>query len=332
MRELKKKCSKELYCQFLLAAQRNFTATNFAEHTQEMEHDAVTRFLSGTRLTPRNLWEYAVQFVDKESGCLVGDDSILDKWYGKDIKLTRWQYSGTHHRVVRGVGLTTLLWTKGEEHIPVDFRVYAPEEDGMTKNDHFREMLKLARHRGIKPEVVVMDSWYAAVDTLHQINDYGWIFVAGLKSNRIVRTGTGKEDRYQIKDLPIPDNGRRVHLKKFGQVKVFRIATTDGRVEYYATNNLSSIPTDIRDAAARRWKVEEYHRGLKQTVGIENCQARTARSQRTHIYCSILSFLALEKKRLEDGITWYESKRRIIADSLFLYLKQPLIPLPAAAC
>jgi hypothetical protein len=38
--------------------------------------------------------------------------------------------------------------------------------------------------------------------------------------------------------------------------------------------------------------------------------------------------MALEKKRIEEGITWYESKRRIIADSLFLYLKQPLIPLP----
>lgn len=329
---MRKKCSKELYCQFLLAAQKNFTATNFAEHTQEMAHDAVTRFLSGTKLQPRTLWEYAERFVDKENGYLVCDDTVLDKWYGNNIKLTRWQYSGTHHRVVHGVGLTTLLWTTGEEHIPVDFRVYAPEDDGMTKNEHFREMLKLAKHRGMEPQIVVMDSWYAAVDTLHQINNYDWIFVAGLKSNRVVRTGTGKGDKYNIKNLPIPDNGRIVHLKKFGQVKVFRITTTDGRTEYYATNNLSSSSADIRDAAARRWKIEEYHRGLKQTVGIENCQARTARSQRTHIYCSILSFLALEKKRLEDGITWYESKRRIIADSLFLYLQRPMIPLPVATC
>jgi len=327
---MKKKCSKELYCQFLIAAQKNFTATNFADHTDKMAHDAVTRFLSETKLRPRDLWEYSSQFVEKTSGYLVCDDSVLDKWYGKDIKLTRWQYSSTHHRLVQGIGLTTLLWTKQEEHIPIDFRVYAPEDDGFTKNEHFREMLCLAKQRGMKPEAVVMDSWYSALDTLHQINDYKWVFIAGLKSNRIVNTAPGKQNKYQIKDLPIPEQGRIVHLKKFGQVKVFRIATKDGRVEYYATNNLSATSPDIRDAAACRWKIEEYHRGLKQTTGIENCQSRTARSQRTHIFCSILSFLALEKKRLEDGVTWYESKRRIIADSLFLYLKQPLIPLPVA--
>lgn len=49
---------------------------------------------------------------------------------------------------------------------------------------------------------------------------------------------------------------------------------------------------------------------------------------RSHIFCAILSCLALEKKRLEENITWYGSKRRIIADALFPYLKQPMIPLP----
>jgi len=314
----------------LIAAQKNFTATNLADHTDKMAHDTVTRFLSGTKLTPKHLWEYSCKFVDLNNGYLVCDDTVLDKWYGENIRLTRWQYSGTHHRIVHGVGVTTLLWTQSNQHIPVDFRIYAPEQDGATKNEHFREMLALAKHRRIKPQAVVMDSWYSSLDTLHQINDYNWIFIAGLKSNRVVNTAPGRQNKHHIKDLPIPDEGRIVHLKKFGQVKVFRITTTDGRVEYYATNKLTSSSPDIRDAAARRWKIEEYHRGLKQTTGIENCQSRTARSQRTHIYCSILSFLALEKKRLEDGITWYESKRRIIADSLFLYLKQPLIPLPTA--
>lgn len=218
---MRKKCSKELYCQFLIAAQNNFTATNFANHTDKMAHAAVTRFLSGTKLRPRNLWEYSSQFIQKESGYLVCDDTVLDKWYGKEIKLTRWQYSGTHHKLVHGVGLTTLLWTKQEEHIPIDFRVYAPQDDGATKNEHFREMLALAQQKGIKPEAVVMDSWYSALDTLHQINDYQWIFIAGLKSNRVVNTAPGKQNKYQIADLPIPDGGRIVHLKSLGKLRYF---------------------------------------------------------------------------------------------------------------
>lgn len=140
---------KELYCQFLIAAQTNFTATNFADHTQGIAHDSVSRFLSQTKLTPKILWEYAKPFASLTSGCLVLDDSVLDHFFGEKISLARWQYSGTHHRVVHGIGLTNLLWTGNhQEHIPIDFRVYAPKTDGMTKNQHAREMLTLARHRG----------------------------------------------------------------------------------------------------------------------------------------------------------------------------------------
>lgn len=318
---------KELYCQFLIAAQTNFTATNFADHTQGIAHDSVSRFLSQTKLTPKILWEYAKPFASLTSGCLVLDDSVLDHFFGEKISLARWQYSGTHHRVVHGIGLTNLLWTGNhQEHIPIDFRVYAPKTDGMTKNQHAREMLTLARHRGSAPELVIMDSWYAAVDTLHLINDFGWMF-CGLKGNRIVFTKeeSGKMKRWHIQDLEIPKEGRIVHLKDFGLVKVFLLVAPNGKEERYATNHLSLTSSDIRRAAALRWKIEEFHRGLKQTTGVEMCQARTARSQRTHSFCSLLSFLALEKKRLEEGITWYEAKRRIISDSLFLYLKQPYI-------
>lgn len=325
----KRKCSKELYCQFLIAAQTNFTATSFSSLVEDTAHDSITRFLSGTKLTPHILWEYSSQFVDKEKGVLICDDSVLDHPYGKQIGLSKWQYSGTHHDVVYGIGLTTLLWSNTNEHIPIDFRIYAKGDDGKTKNEHFREMLTLAKHRGFNPSKVLMDNFYAALENLKLIHRFGWIFVTRLKSNRTVSTAPGRDNRCKLKDLTIPKEGMVVHLKGFGNVLVFLIDFQNGNKEYLATNNVHLSSSDVREAAAQRWKIEEYHRGLKQTVGIEMCQSRTKRAQRTHIFCSILSFLALEKKRMEENISWYESKRRIIADSLFLYLKQPMIPLPA---
>lgn len=314
----------------MIAAQTNFTATGFANLTENVAHDSITRFISGTKLTPHILWEYSKQFVKLESGYLICDDSVLDHPYGKEINLAKWQYSGVHHDVVFGIGLTTLLWTGSDskEHIPVDFRIYAKDEDGMTKNQHFRQMLTLAKHRGFAPTGVLFDSFYAALETLKLIRDYNWIFTTRLKSNRTVSTAPGRENRFKIKDLKIPKEGMTVHLKGFGLVKVFLIDFPNGNKEYMATNQLTFSNSDVRDAAARRWKIEEYHRGLKQTVGVANCQSTTARAQRSHIFCSILSFVALEKKRLEENITWYESKRRIIADALFLYLKQPMVILP----
>jgi hypothetical protein len=33
------------YCHYLLVSQDNYTLTNFADHTQEMSHDAINRYL-----------------------------------------------------------------------------------------------------------------------------------------------------------------------------------------------------------------------------------------------------------------------------------------------
>lgn len=328
VRKLRKRCSKESYCQFLIAAQTNFTATNFSSLTDNVGHDSISRFLSNTKLTPKIIWEYSEKFVDKGSGFLIADDSVLDHPYGEKIGLAKWQYSGTHHSVVFGIGLVTLLWSKSDEHIPTDFRIYAKEDDGKTKNQLFREMLIKAHQRKFNPEAVLMDAWYSVSDTLHLINNFGWVFICGLQSNRTVATGKGKENHFKLKDVDVPDEGRILHLQKFGKVKIFRFITPKGKMEYLATNKFDLLSEDIQKVFAHRWKIEEYHRGLKQTVGLEMCQSRTKRAQRTHIFCSILSFLALEKKRLEDSITWYEAKRKIIADSLFAYLKSPMIPLP----
>lgn len=77
--------------------------------------------------------------------------------------------------------------------------------------------------------------------------------------------------------------------------------------------------------AALRWKVEEYHRGLKQACGLEECQARSERSQRTHIFCSILTFLALEVNRMQTGTSWYQIQRILDQIAIKHYLLNPIL-------
>jgi putative transposase len=134
-----------------------------------------------------------------------------------------------------------------------------------------------------------------------------------------------RQSSLQVSELNIPSGGLIVHLKDYGKIKVFKVVHKKEDVDYYATNNLEATLSDIREAAARRWKVEEYHRGLKQTCGLEKCQARSERSQRTHIFCAILSFIFLEIQRLNEGISWYQTKRILENYAVKSYLKQPLI-------
>ncbi|WP_157209499.1 transposase [Methanosarcina barkeri] len=50
----------------------------------------------------------------------------------------------------------------------------------------------------------------------------------------------------------------------------------------------------LEKLAKKSWKIEEYHRGIKQFCGVEKFQARKEESQRAHIMFSLRAFLRLE--------------------------------------
>lgn len=49
-----------------------------------------------------------------------------------------------------------------------------------------------------------------------------------------------------------------------------------------------------------RWEIEQYHREVKQTTGIDKCQARNSKAQRKHsnIKVAILAWLVLMRKHM----------------------------------
>jgi len=321
---MKKKWTKDLYCQFLLASQKNFTATQASDLTT-VSHDVITRWLHSVKLTPNILWEHVEGLVEKEGGVLVVDDSVIAKQYSRshELPLLSYQYSGAYHKVIQGIGLVNLV-VVGKENacIPIDYRIFAKKIDGRTKHMHVQEMITLALHRGMKPSVVTFDSWYGSIKTLKFLEKNKLLWVTVLRSNRIV------DHHEHLSDKKIPKTGLVVHLRAYGFIRVFKtFSQAKGEVEYLATNKLDMTLLNIKTVAAQRWKIEEYHRGLKQTTGIEKCQARTQRSQRNHIFCSIISFVALEVQRTKKSISWYQAKQQIIQDAMRQYLLKPSISL-----
>lgn len=69
-------------------------------------------------------------------------DSVQDKRDSQFIALTKRQYSGNVHGMVRGIGLVKVVHSSGVagDFLPLDYRVYAPAEDQKTKNDHFPDL------------------------------------------------------------------------------------------------------------------------------------------------------------------------------------------------
>lgn len=331
---LRKRQKNDLYTHFLIAAQRNFTVTELSDRLKHMPaHDSITKWLETDKLTPSRLWKAMDKEVDKNSGDLIIDDTVFDHFYGKGIDLVYRQYSGVHHKPVSGIGLTTLLWFSNYHVLPTDYRIYDPQTDGKDKHDHASEMLKTARARGLSPAFVIMDAWYASLETLKLIDRVlSWKFVSWLQHNRKVHfyhtTPDSKLKSHSISNLPIPEEGTLVWLPGFGKVKIFKVVKDKPQdIDYLVTNDTSLSRSDILDVAARRWEVENYHRALKQTVGAAKCQSRLGRSQRNHLFCAVRAFLSLEAERFKTHLSYYELKAHVINEAITLYLSDPTVTL-----
>jgi putative transposase len=321
------------YINFLIATQKVYSCSE-AERVQPQtdssaSHDAINRLLQRVEPEPEELWQESKAFVNLTRGILVLDDTMMDKWFAKKMDLVSRQWSGRHKRVVRGINLTSLLWSDGDKHIPCDYRLYDKQVDGATKNDHFRAMLATAKERGFQPQCVAFDSWFSGLENLKLINSYGWTWLTRLKCNRLVNPD--RLGNRPIREVEIAPNGTVVHLKGYGFILVFKIVAPDGDIDYWATNNLDMNHLQRLQWAECEWSIEEYHRGLKQCCGVDKCFARSARAQRNHIGFSIRAFLRLEMHWFNTGISWYESKLSIVRDAVRSYLAAPSIALSPTA-
>lgn len=317
------------YIDFLIGTQKVYSCTE-AERVQPDKtggpsHDAFTRHLHRLFPSTNRLWSEVRDHVDLTKGCLICDDSTLDKFYSRKIKLVTRHRSGKHKQVVSGINLITLLWTDGERYLPVDYRIYNKSSDGPTKNDHFRAMLRTAAERGFAPEFILFDSRYSSLDNLKLIRSFGWLWPARLERSRHVnpdRTGNRP-----VQQADISESGDIVHLKGYGMIKVFRTVRTETDVEHRATDDLGMRELMRLKYAEFSWMIETYHRGIKQFCGAERCRAGSERAQRNHIEMALRAFLRLEYHCFVKGISWFEAKISIVRDAVRAYLAKPIYTL-----
>jgi hypothetical protein len=311
-------CSRDLYCSFLKVTSQRYSALSLSEVSPtKLSHDAISRWLSKVKCQPKDVWEAAKGEVLGKPGVIIADETVLDKSRSDKVELVSFQYSGDEHDVIKGIGVVNLLFKQvaSKEVIPVDYRIYFPKDDGKTKNDHFREMVKLACERKVQVEAVIADTWYSSLNNVKFIRDLGLVWVMGLRKNRIVNKGVS------LSTLTIPDGGLQVHLRGYGWITVFRFAATNGRTDYIGTNLEDPTREKVERLVKMRWSIEVYHRELKQTCGLEYCQSRVGRAQRNHIGLSILTWIRRAKSRSLTDLSFYQQNWAVIKQAIAQNLK-----------
>ena len=331
------------YIDYLLSTPRNYTCTHLAAHLPGVSHDEVNRFLRDSTFSASQLRAVVLPLLhDSPEAFLLVDDSVQDKRYSRFIEVAKRQYSGAVHGPVTGIGLVNLVHSSGEsgDFLPLDFREYAPDADGLTKNEHFQAMFaQVVAEDQLLARTVLFDSWYAASANLKQIHRAGWTFFTTLKSNRLV--SLTKESGYQALDTLGPpasgwSGGVEVRLQQVPfAVKLFKLVATDGSIEWVVTNHLAAHLSRemVIEAVQVRWQVEEFHRSFKQLTGSEKCQCRKASAQRNHLTCCYLAWVSLRQHARAIGQTIYQAHQQPWSDFLRQQLQNPpfpaLLPLPA---
>ena len=322
------------YCQYLLSTPINYTLTHFADHSQRFSHDQINRYLANDSLRPRHVWEHVKPHLEQTpDGCLIFDDTVIDKRYAKEMGLAKHQYSGNARSTLNGIGIVTCVYVNPvlDRYWLIDYRIYDKQGDGKSKLDHVRDMLSvLVNARNVAFSTVLMDSWYASKPLLLYIESLQKTYYCPLKSNRLVDDSHGK-NRYQRIDTlqwtSLEERiGKRVKLNKFPKdhkVKVFRVASSR-RTDYVATNDLSQSDVSVvRQVCGVRWKIEQFHREAKQLTGLEKCQCRLPRIVRNHIACAFLVWIHLMRKAFEKSQTLYQVKHGLLSEYLCQQLKSP---------
>jgi len=330
------KVTINLYGQFLLSSQINYTCTYLADHFAGLSHDNVQYFLKSSHFAPRMVWQRVKHEIKlSPNGYLIFDDTIINKEYSQQISLVRRQYSGNVHGIVKGIGLVNCVYYNPDldRFWVIDYRIFAPETDGKTKLNHVQDMLNSVKGRQISYKFVLMDCWYATTELFKYLIKETKTFYCPVKSNRKIDDTKEKEPYKQVQEAFWSDadvvHGKTIKLFKMPldtYFKLFRVLVSTTRTDYIITNDTDQPDTDAAETKSSiRWKVEQLHREEKQITGIENCQCRLARSQRNHIAIANLVWLSFKKVAYKTLKTVFQLKKQLLDEYLMLQLKCPTV-------
>lgn len=291
-------CTLPIYMGFLMTEPNSISCTQLAE-TYNISHDSVNRFLEREDYTPHDLYQEAIQHIDNNKLIVSIDDTVLDKPYSQHMDLVSYFWSGKHHRSVKGINLITLYATdQNGQNIPINFRIYDKSES-KTKNDYFMDMLSEVLSWGAKIQFITGDSWYSSTGNLKTIRKYGIRFMFGIDCNRKVSPEKGQW--FQLRLLPDFHQGQVVWLKDFGFVQLFKTQLKEQQRFYIVHQDEDDLLSfeGFHELHSSHWKIEQYHRVIKQVCHIEKFQVRRSKLILNHIFSALMAYVEIQKNQFE---------------------------------
>ena len=347
----------DIYSDYLISQNSYATATGLAALLDgEVSHDQVSRFLREKDYGSKDLWGYVksdIRAHEKPSGgVLLLDDTISEKNYTDENALNCWHFSHAKHRHVKGINLLSCLVRYNDIALPVGFEVVKKEivysdivtrkqkrKSKISKNEMFRSLIQQAAGNHVLFDYVLADNWFGSKQNMAFVHDMKKSFIFGIKSNRCIAKTyqDAKSGQFQqVKSLDWNDGDcNTVYLKDIAfPVKLLKKVFTneDGSTGtlYLVTNDLSIDADRIYQVYQKRWRVEEFHKSIKQNASLAKSPTKTIRTQCNHLFAAMIAFCKLELLKIKTTMNHFAIKHKLILKANQIMFKE-LQALKAAA-
>lgn len=330
----------DLYTDYLICQNHQATATGLSRLIDgEISHDKITRFLNENNFDSKDLWKYVKKDVRKheneENGVLIFDDTIEEKNHTDENDIICWHYSHAKGQYVKGVNILSALIRYDDFSMPISFEPVCKDiyfcdvetkkekrKSSKTKNELFRAITKQAVSNRVKFEYILADNWFGSKENMKFIHfDLRKKFIFGIKSNRLIalsKTDRQKGQYQLLSSLDMKDKEtKKVYLKDIPfpvklLKRVFKNENNTSGSLFLITNDTNIDTDQFYSIYQKRWKIEEYHKSIKQNASLEKSPTKVPRSQKNHIFASIVSYCKLEFLKNKTALNHFALKYKLI--------------------
>lgn len=291
---------------------------------QVLAQIALERFFRVLRIKARSVLFFIV------------DDTIIKKT-GKKIPGCAW-YKDHAQQMANVFGhqwvLGAMLYK--DSLLPLTARLYHPK--GIRGCGPFQTKITMVKRmiQSLQLPVpcklyLLADSWYWAKALVQSCQSRGYHMISQLKSNSVVIL---QGQRTKVTQILANSVYRQVSLCLYGKNKTLKIAKVIGtikgigkvalvivkekrsKVRYLVCTNIHLPAIDVIKYYAKRWKIEQMIKDLKQCMGFGDYQMRALQSILHHTALALLSysflvFVAILATSQAKGATSYMSIRRL---------------------
>ena len=94
--------------------------------------------------------------------------------------------------------------------------------------------------------------------------------------------------------------------------KIFKNEDGSEGILYLVSNDLHSDANNLYEVYQKRWRIEEFHKSVKQNASLAKSPTKKVRSQCNHVFASMIAYCKLEFLKIKPHLNHFAIKYKLI--------------------